>query len=116
MGLLIVKPFINVTEDDLKDVTPSDISFEEKLKNVRRSLDGNLAVIEVNIRDIGSTKLLDGIFYVYGNDGKEIGRLIDPDIELVKPEWNPLESDINGDGIVTEEELSIWQKIVNWFK
>ena len=91
MGLLIVKPFINVTKEDLKDVTPSDLPFEKKLLNVRRSVDGNMALIEVTTRDVGSTKELDGSFYVYGTDGNEIGRLIDAEIELSKPEWNSSE-------------------------
>lgn len=42
--------------------------------------------------------------------------IIDPVEELAKPEWNPTDVDLNGDGVVTEEELTIWQKIVNWFK
>lgn len=86
-----------VTPDVLKQVAMSPEPENRTVDQLRKTVDGTYCLIK-------SREPIVGVL------------IIDPDIELAKPEWNPVEADLNGDGTVSGEELSIWQKIVNWFK
>lgn len=116
MSIYTVKPIETVTPDDLSDMTNATTN------TLRKSATGQ-ALLEVNERKIATVQEISGSLWAFDKDGNNLGRIVAPDTELSKPEWNTTDADANEDGVISEEEGITWAQrigrtwsdIKSWF-
>jgi hypothetical protein len=89
--------------------------FVTKYQGVKFGVNQFNAVQDVQGRWVASVNSVTEFPELFVGNSFKVVALEEVDFPRYDDFGQPID-DLNSDGVVTEEELSIWQKIKNWFK